>query len=263
MPRKKITKSKKKDKVGGSLKADIYNLHGEAVAKTSLPAEIFAAKVNPFLLAQAVRVYQTNQRLGTHATKTRAEVVASTRKIYRQKGTGRARHGAISAPIFRGGGIAHGPKPRDYSLNLPAKMRRQALFGALTEKLQCKEVKVLRGLKNIEAKTKKMHETLVNLKLEAGKDRILLVAPQNFQNIKLASGNIQNLSVENARLLNAYEILSCKNLIIMEESIPVLANHFFSYKKESVKTSKASPKNNPPKKINKMKKAVRNSGEKK
>src|SRR3972149_950729 len=101
------------------LKLSVYNMAGKSVETLILPKEIFGAEINTHLMTQAVRVYLANQRRGTVKTKSRGEVNISTRKIYRQKGTGRARHGAASAPIFVGGGVAFGPKPRDYSLKLP------------------------------------------------------------------------------------------------------------------------------------------------
>ncbi len=157
MPRKKITKTKKTEvKQAVNLKTDVYNLKGDIVGKTTLPTEIFDVKINPQLISQAIRTYQVNNRLGTVSTKTRSEVAGSTRKIYRQKGTGRARHGSITAPIFIGGGVAHGPKPYDYSLKWPQKMKQAALFGVLTDKFQNGAVKIVRGLEKIELKTKSM-----------------------------------------------------------------------------------------------------------
>lgn len=217
----------------GGLKADIYNLKGETVGKAVLPGEIFAAKANPQLLAQAVRVYQNNNRLGTHATKTRGEVAGSTRKIYRQKGTGRARHGSITAPIFIGGGVAHGPHPKDYSQDLPKKMKKIALFGALTDKFQSKTLIVVRGLEKLDAKTKLLNEVLLNLKFDdpkSKKSNTLLVIPKTLENIWRSGKNIPNLSVGEARLINAYGVLSHKNIIIAEDSIPILSKQFLGRK---------------------------------
>lgn len=232
MPKKQTVKPKKdKTTESASLKTDVYNIRGEKVAKTSLPGEIFAVKVSPKLLAQTVRIYQANQRLGTHDSKTRSEVIGSTRKIYRQKGTGRARHGAITAPTFIGGGVAHGPKPRDYSLTLPQKMKKVALFGMLTDKLQTGTLKIVRGLEKIETKTARMAEVLDNLKLTADKKKrvnTLLVTSNDFENITLAGRNIEFLQIENAKLLNAYEVLLNRNIIFMEDAVPVLANHFLA-----------------------------------
>lgn len=235
MPKKITTKTAKKEaNLTGNLKTDVYSLQGEIVGKTSLPGEIFAAKVSPQLLSQAVRVYQANERAGTHSTKTRSEVTGSTRKIYKQKGTGRARHGSITAPVFIGGGIAHGPHPIDYSLTLPQKMKKVALFGVLSDKFLNNNLKFVRGMENIEAKTKKMNDVLTNLKLipEKGKNaNVLLVTSQNIKNINLSGRNIPFLTIENAKLLNTYSVLSHKNLLFMEEAVPVLAGHFISKRK--------------------------------
>ncbi len=231
MPKKKISKTTKKDKNSTvNLRTDILDIKGEVVGKMSLPAQIFDAKINPNLLAQAVRVYQNNKRAGTHATKTRADVAGSTKKIYRQKGTGRARHGAITAPIFKGGGIAHGPHPYDYSQNLPQKMKRAALFSILTDKFQNGALTVVRGLERIELKTRMMNEALLNLKLAGKKNnaKIFLITAQNSENITLSARNIEYLTVGNARQLNAYDVLQHRKLLFMEESISVLENQFLS-----------------------------------
>src|SRR3989344_6756187 len=160
MPRiKKETKTVKKNnpkKSGEGLTIPVYNLEGKEVKTLDVPKEIFSVKPNPKLLAQYVRVYLTNNRQGTASTKTRGEVRGSTRKIYRQKGTGRARHGAITAPIFVGGGVVFGPKPRDYSRKLPQKMKKAALFSALTAKRIDNAVKVIGNLDTIVPKTKEM-----------------------------------------------------------------------------------------------------------
>src|SRR5581483_3879222 len=124
------------------LSASVYDLKGKAIGRVTLPSEVFGVEENPHLLAQAVRVYLANQRQGTVSTKTRGEVQGSTRKIYRQKGTGRARHGGIRAPIFVHGGIVFGPKPREFSLSMPQKMRRLALFTALSGKVKDGELKI-------------------------------------------------------------------------------------------------------------------------
>jgi len=130
------------------LKVEVIDTVGKVVETMELPKELFGAKINSVLMAQAVRVYLANQRLGTASTKTRGEVDGSTRKIYRQKGTGRARHGGIRAPIFVKGGIAHGPKPRDYSLLLSKNMRIAALRSALSAKVKAGEVAVIAGFGN-------------------------------------------------------------------------------------------------------------------
>ena len=144
MPRVKTEKKPEVKKVAvkktSGLTVPVYDIKGKEKGTLILPKEAFAVSVKPQLLAQAVRVYQFNRRQGTASTKTRGEVTGSTRKIYRQKGTGRARHGDIKAPIFVGGGIVGGPKPKDYSLGINKKQKTKAFFGALTLKLKEKNI---------------------------------------------------------------------------------------------------------------------------
>lgn len=206
------------------LTVDLYDVKGKVAGKMSLPKELFGAKVNPVLMAQAVRVYLANQRKGTASTKTRGEVTASTRKIYRQKGTGRARHGAISAPIFVGGGVVFGPKPRDYSLKLPKKMRRSALASALTSKLNDKAVKVVDGLSQLEPKTKVMNETIRNVAGDTKRvtGKILLVIPEKVENVQRAARNIEGITIRPANLLTTYEVLRSQTLLFMKDAVKKL-----------------------------------------
>lgn len=234
MPKKETKQTK--------IESDLYNLKGELIGKIPLPVEIFSTEIKPELLAQAVRVYQANQRLGTHSTKTRSEVSGSTRKIYRQKGTGRARHGDVKAPIFIGGGIAFGAKPRDYSLEIPKKMKKMALYASLTDKFQAGRIKVISGLKDIEPRTKIIAEILDSFHLDEGKKnkkaKILLITPNNINNIILSGRNLENLDIREAVLLNTYEVLSHSDILFMEEAIPVLKGHFI--KKEEIKPETVS-----------------------
>jgi len=247
----KLVKIQKKTE--SKLQADIYDVKGKVIGKTALLKEIFATKVNPYLLAQAVRVYLANQRQGTHSTKTRGEVTGSTRKIYRQKGTGRARHGDIKAPIFIGGGITFGPKPRDHSLSLSEKMRKKALFSALTNKFQAGEIKIISGLENMNAKTKEMEQIFKNLKLvERKTDKqamILLVLPSKLDNIFFAGRNLDYLTLGQAKLLNTYEVLTHKNLLFTKEALSTLVERFNPNKKNAnpiqIKTGVLSKTNKP------------------
>lgn len=202
------------------LKADVFDTKGKLVESINLPVEVFGAKINHQLMAQAVRVYLANQRKGTAATKTRGEVKGSTRKIYRQKGTGRARHGAIRAPIFVGGGVVFGPKPRDYSLELPKKMKKKALFSALSLKHKNGEIKIVSNLEKIEPKTKAMVEIIKKLSLNG--EKILLVLPEKKENVQKSARNIEGLEMILADQLNAYEVLRNKKLLFMRESIEFL-----------------------------------------
>lgn len=227
---KKIEQKETKNKVKITTPtAKVFDKDGKVVEEMKLPADIFAAKVNPALMAQAVRVYLANQRAGSASTKTRGEVRGSTRKIYRQKGTGRARHGAITAPIFVGGGITFGPKPRDFSLNLPRKMKRKALFSALTQKFQDNQVLVLNNILDFKPKTKEFLKMIAkfNLLNKKGKaDSVLLVLPEKLDNFELAARNIEGLEIEKANLLNTYEVLKNKNIVFMKDSIDILSKTF-------------------------------------
>lgn len=206
------------------LKADIFDIKGKMVGSISLPSEVFGVKINNQLLAQAVRVYLANQRKGTASTKTRGEVQGSTRKIYKQKGTGRARHGSIRAPIFVKGGIVFGPKPRDYSLKFSKKMKKAALFSALSSKLKNKEIKVLTGLEDLKPKTKEVAQVLKNLDLSGKK--ILVVLPQDFENFKRAARNIKDLTLGYVLGLNTFEVLNNRVLIFTKESIEFIKKNF-------------------------------------
>ncbi len=177
-------------------------------------------------MAQAVRVYLANQRKGTVSTKSRGEVKGSSRKIYKQKGTGRARHGSIRAPIFVHGGVVFGPKPRDFSLKLPQKMKRAALVSALTYKRGQDSIKVLKGLSAILPKTKEMVSVLQNLKVDDKKKKVLFVLHADLENIARSARNIPGVSFTAANRLNTYEVLNNKHIVFMNESLEVLEKVF-------------------------------------
>ncbi len=217
----------------GGLSAPMFDIKGVKSGTFALPKEVFGVKVNNALMAQAVRVYLANQRLGTATSQTRGEVTGSTKKIYRQKGTGGARHGGKRAPIFVKGGVAHGPRVRDYSLSMPQKMKKAALFSALSQRATDGDIKVLSGISKIEAKTKNMYQLISKVTGEEkslpagrqGKGRVLLVisaTPKELPNVYNAGRNIKNVEIINAKLLNTYEVLKHKNLLFMKESVEVL-----------------------------------------
>jgi large subunit ribosomal protein L4 len=205
-------------------KADLLTIEGKKAGTVSLPAEIFAAKINPPLMAQAVRVYLANQRSARAKTKTRAEVKRTKAKWFRQKGTGHARHGARSANIFVGGGVAHGPTgQQNFKLKLSQKMRQRALFSALSSKFKNQEIIIVQGLEKIPPKTARMKKIMENLALKTAKktplSKILLVMPQPLENVVRAAGNLKNLTLIQANLLNPYAVLAQNKLILMKESI--------------------------------------------
>lgn len=225
-PKKAAVVEKGIGKKESTLTVSVYGIDGKVSGKVSLPVEIFGEKINKQLLAQAVRVYMANKRQGNASTKTRGEVDGSTRKIYKQKGTGKARHGSLRAPIFVKGGIVHGPKPRDFSLDLPKKMRRKALFSALSAKLIDGEVKVLSGFENMTPKTKNFAAVLKSLALDDKKRKLLLVTPDNFDSAKRASRNLVGISSTSAKRLNALIVLKSKQLLFAKESIAEMEQYF-------------------------------------
>ncbi len=217
----------------GSLNASVFDTKGKVAGAVSLPAEIFNAKINDSLMSQAVRVYLANQRQGTVKTKNRGEVNKTTKKIYAQKGTGRARHGSKRAPIFVGGGLAFGPRPRDLSLNLSKKMKTLALFSALSSKLKDREIKIVKGLETILPKTKLMAQVLENLGIESA-SRVLLIMPKKGAasgNVYRAAKNIERLEILNANTINAYKILDNKLVLLMRDAVDIIKDTFVKVKK--------------------------------
>jgi large subunit ribosomal protein L4 len=209
-----------------SVSLDVYGVDGKVSGKVSVPAEMFGDKVNKTLLTQAVRVYMANQRQGNASTKTRGEVDGSTAKIYKQKGTGRARHGSKRAPIFVKGGVVFGPRPRDFGLSLPTKMKRKALFSALSAKVQDKTLTVVEGFEALDAKTKKFVGALVKLGLTDKKQNLLLVTDSKAVKVKRAGQNVPGVLFAGATRLNAYEVLRSKRLVIMKEALEEMEKTF-------------------------------------
>lgn len=228
----KVSKATKESKVP-ALSVPVYSLAGRETGTLVLPKEIFAVKVNKNLLAQAIRVYLTNTKSLTGSTKGRGEVEGSTAKIYRQKGTGRARHGAIRAPIFVGGGITFGPKPRKVRLDLPKKMKKAALFSALSSKMIDKNIIGLSGLEKATGKTKEMAQLMKKLlavsysPLAANSKKpiaksALIVTPEKMDNVVRGTKNIPGVSVLPANLMNAYKVLKYDMLILAKEAVEKL-----------------------------------------
>lgn len=197
------------------IKTPVVGMDGKAAGSITLPADLFDVKVNKQLMAQAVRVYLANQRAGHASTKTRGEVEGSTRKIYKQKGTGKARHGAIRAPIFVGGGIVFGPRPRDYSLGFPKKMKKVALASALTQQFGNKNVIVLSGL-SVVTKTKPVAHALTAI---GATRRTLLVTAKDSSAVVRAGRNIEGVDILPVADLNTYSVLMHGKVVFMKEAI--------------------------------------------
>ncbi len=201
-------------------KIDLFDIKGKTVGQVDFSKEIFGTKVNLGLIAQAVRVFLANQRQATAKAKGRGEVKGSGRKIYRQKGTGHARHGDKYAPIFVGGGSAHGPSGfQNFTLKMSKTMKQKALFSALTSVLQEKRVYVVK-LEKFEPKTKNIFSLLKDLKIDGSK--LLLVVPEMKLDIVKAARNIKKLKILPVGNLNTYEVINNGNLVFLLESIEKL-----------------------------------------
>lgn len=231
--KKEIKKEEVKEKKvkKNELAIPLFNNSGEEESKITLPEKIFSIKVNEKLLAQYVYIYLANQRQKTASTKTRGEVTGSTRKIYRQKGTGRARHGDIKAPIFVGGGVVGGPKPYKKTLKISKKQKKKALFSALTLKARNKDIIAFSSeILNIQPKTKKAVEILK--KINFLDKKILFVLPKLEKNsFILAFRNLPKIDFTDAKSLNPYIILKNEKIVFLEPTINILEEHFLKVKK--------------------------------
>jgi len=207
------------------ISTNLYDTKGKVTGKVNLPEEFFGVKINTVLLTQAVRIYLSNQRRSRAKAKTRSEVNRTSAKWFRQKGTGRARHGARSAPIFVGGGVAHGPTGgENWKKTMPKKLRRQALASALTSKFKDKEMMVIAGLDKIEGKTKEIAGILNALSDKKEKKRVkfLLILPRKSDLLVRASRNIPKLMVAQINSLTAYEVLNGGKILVTPQTLEVL-----------------------------------------
>jgi large subunit ribosomal protein L4 len=219
----RLQKLKEEAKV---LKVDTYSAKGTRLGLTTLPKN-FEEKVNLPLLAQAVRVYEEKVHIGLSKTKTRAEVNMTKKKVYKQKGTGGARHGAKSAPIFVGGGTAHGPKPIRREMSLPRKMAKKALGVALSLKAKDKEIIAVSGLSKF-AKTKEAGELIEKLiKINPKIKRFTLVLGETEKGSLRALRNLKNVKTVSFRNLTAYDVY-VSGMLVLDKDI-------FATKKETSK----------------------------
>jgi large subunit ribosomal protein L4 len=204
------------------MEVDVLNVEGEKVRTVELPAKIFEAPVNVDLMHQAYIRQCANARLGTHKTKTRSEVSGGGRKPWRQKGTGRARQGSTRAPQWVGGGKAHAPHPRDYTQQMPRKMRRAALRSALSVKAADNEIIVLDDFSIAEPKTRLMNKTLSVL---VGDASVLVLIPEKSQSYDVVTrtmNNIPSAKILLASYLNIRDLLGYDKVILPLATLDVL-----------------------------------------
>jgi len=196
----------------------LYNMDGKEVGTIELNESVFGAEVNKVAIYETVKNYLANQRQGTQSTKTRSEVSGGGIKPWRQKGTGRARQGSIRATQWIHGGIALGPKPRDYRYSINKKMKNVTLKSALSSKVANGEIVVIDNLDVEEIKTKK----IVNLLGNVGADKALIVTSEVNNKVYMSARNIENVKVSFTGALNVYEILKYDKLVIAQDAVKKL-----------------------------------------
>jgi large subunit ribosomal protein L4 len=197
----------------------MYNTRGENVGEVELAPDIFEVSINVPLMHQALVRQLANARQGTHKTKSRGEINRTKAKWYRQKGTGRARHGSRNANLFVGGGVAHGPKPRQYTKKMPRKMRRAALRSALSVKAQESPIVVLDALEMEAPKTKEMVAVLGNLGLS---QRVLILLPEQDESVEKSARNLPQVKTLRASYLNIRDLLGYDHVLMPLGALQVI-----------------------------------------
>jgi large subunit ribosomal protein L4 len=197
----------------------VRNLKNKEVGEVQLSDVVFGAPFNEPLIHAAVRNFMANARQGTSATKTRGDVSGAGRKLWKQKGTGRARIASLRSPLWKGGGNVHGPQPRDWSYNMPKKMRRGALRSALSERVREGNVIVVEGWSLAKPKTKDFVASLATLGLEG---KTLIVDTFDNENLMLSARNLQRAKVVNSLGLNIYDLLYHEKLVLSQAAIEEL-----------------------------------------
>jgi len=234
---------------------DVKNLEGKTVGKIELADDVFAAGVNQNLLHESVRHYLAGQRAGTHKTKDKSEVSGSGKKLWRQKGTGRARIGSIRSPLWRHGGTVHGPEPRSYAYALPKKMILGALRSALSAKLAEEKLTVVDSWKLESHKTKPFRQALD--KLDGETRTLLLVENGANLNLERASRNLEGVKLVPATALEPYDLLRHERLVLSKEAAAKLSRALSATKPETpVQIEAAAPAASAPKASAPAKKAA-------
>lgn len=197
-------------------KVTLYDMSGAQIGEIELNDNVFGIEPNEAVMAEFVKMQLANKRVGTSSTKTRGEVSGGGRKPWRQKGTGRARVGSTRNPVWTGGGVVFGPKPRDYSYRLPKKVRRLAMRSALSTKVKENSIVVVDKLVFDEPKTKKMIQTLNALNIN---NKTLVVTADGDMNVTKSARNIPGVKPVRADFVNVYDLLKYDTLLITEDAV--------------------------------------------
>ena len=201
-------------------KVDVLDLNKNKVGELELAESVFGAEVNEDLLYESVRHYLAGTRAGTHKVKTRHEVAGSGKKLWKQKGTGRARMGSVRSPVWRHGGTVHGPVPRDYSYKLPRKMQLGALRSALSAKLKDGDLMIVSAFQLADHKTKAFTQTLK--KFDATK-KVLLVETTENRNLELSARNIEGVEVVRSHEVHPYQLLGAGRILLTQAAATKLS----------------------------------------
>jgi large subunit ribosomal protein L4 len=201
------------------MQLDLFNIRGEIVGGIEVSDEVFGIKANEAVVHQALLRQLANHRQGTADTKTRGEVHRSSRKLYAQKHTGRARRGAADSPLLVGGGITFGPHPRSYRQDMPKKMRRLAIKSALSDKAQAGLLKIVDTMEEIEPKTKDVYNVLLAMGIDT---TVLIATTPDDANVVVASRNLTGVKTLPANLLNVVDVLSHKTLLMTKQAVAVI-----------------------------------------
>ena len=202
-----------------AVSAKLVNMNGEEVGKIKLSDNLFAIDYNEPLIHEVVVAYNANQRQGTKSALTRSEVRGHAKKPYRQKHTGRARHGSTKSPEYKGGGVVFAPKPRDFSKKLNKQVKKIAFASALSEKLRQKEVIFLDEFKLSEPKTKEVVKFLEALKLDKS---VVIVTDVKNEDALRASGNLRNVKIQIADLLSTYDVVANNKIVLTKDAVKSL-----------------------------------------
>jgi large subunit ribosomal protein L4 len=194
---------------------DVQNVKGKQISQVELADDIFSVPVKSSVLHEVVTMQLANRRAATAAVKHRSDIRGSRKKLYRQKGTGRARRGDVKSPLLRGGGVVFGPDGRKYKYQVPKKVKKLALKMALSSKLSAKELVVLDRFDLEEIKTREFVGTLDALKLESA----LIVTDQKNENLEMSSRNVRGVKVLRSEGLNVYDILKYRTLVLLEPAV--------------------------------------------
>ncbi|MCA9916748.1 MAG: 50S ribosomal protein L4 [Anaerolineales bacterium] len=204
------------------MKVSVFDMAGKEVNSVDLPASIFEAKINRDLMHQALVRQLANARLGTHKAKGRSEVSRTGAKAYRQKGTGNARHGSKRAPIFVGGGVAHGPLPRKYSKQMPRKMRRAALRSALSAKAESEQIVLVDELSLDAPKTRDMRAVVKALVADGS---ALVLLPGRDENVEKSARNLADVKTLHANYLNIRDLLGYDKIVMPLSALEVISSY--------------------------------------